>query len=363
MLTLQWELSPPILLHLTPNALVVLSDEGIYRLYDLSSPGDYTQYSLGSEVADLGIVSARAIDDVLVVLTGGLQFVEAKGWHNARISNFTDSGLTEAPHAWALIPPEHSNSGHVEVLFSTGSTVVQLDALERIDQHLSKGPFSHIALSPNGRFYALVTTTGILWVVSSDFARNLSEVDVSQFAPSSEKIRPDRAQLCGDNAVVLSWGGKVVVVGPGGDVLQYDCSPAAIIDGDIDGLRIISSSTSEIVQKVPGACDSMTQLTLRRLSRRLQTRFGASRSSPLRRIGSLRKKVSKGRRGDPQHPPRPRTRSGRLHGSSWAGVGSDMAAKAAQSGTVRSRLPRSVQPQRLCQHGADAESSQCCAVP
>lgn len=251
-LTLQWELSPPVLLHFTSTSLVVLSDEGIYRVYDLSSPGDYTQYTLGSEVADLGIVSAKAVDDVLVVLTGGLQFIEAKGWANARITNMVDSGLTEAPHTWTLIPPEHSNSGHVEVLISTGTSVVQLDALERIDQHLSRGPFSHIAISPNGRFYALITALGMLWVVSSDFARNLSEVDISKFAPSAEKIRPDRVQWCGDNAVVLSWGGKVVVVGPGGDVLQYDYSPAAIIDGDVDGLRILSSSTCEIVQKVPG---------------------------------------------------------------------------------------------------------------
>ncbi|KAL1411169.1 Vacuolar protein sorting-associated protein 16 [Vanrija albida] len=257
--TFTWELSPPILLQFTGTHLVVLSDEGTYRLYDLSSPGEYTQHTLGSEVADLGVVSARAWEDGLVVLTGGLQFVETRGWKGGRVSQLVDSGLSEAPHSWAVIPPEYSASGHVEVLVSTGSTVVTLDALERVDQRISRGPFSHIALSPNGRFLALVTATGMLWVVSSDFARNLSEVDISQFAGSGTDLHglpdrlPERVKWCGDNAVVLSWGGRVVIVGPKGESIQYDHPPAAVIVGEVDSLRIISSATCEVLQKVPDA--------------------------------------------------------------------------------------------------------------
>ncbi|CAK9781051.1 putative vacuole organization and biogenesis-related protein [Cutaneotrichosporon oleaginosum] len=250
--SLNWELSPPILLHFTPSHLVVLSDEGTYRLYDLSSPGDYNQYTLGSEVADLGIVSAHAHDDGLVVLTGGLQFVEARGWKGARVSQMADSGLTEAPRTWTIVPPEQSTSGHVEVCVSTGATIVTLDALERVDQHLSKGPFTHVALSPNGRFYGLVTATGLLWVVSADFARNLSEVEISSIAPEGASL-PDRVEWCGDNAVVLTFGGKVVIVGPGGDSLQYDYPPSVVIKGEVDALRIISSNVCEMLQKVPDA--------------------------------------------------------------------------------------------------------------
>lgn len=197
------------------------------------------------------MVSACAYDDGLVVLTGGLQFVEARGWQGARISQMADSGLVEAPHTWTLVPPEHSTSGHVEVVVSTGSSIVTIDALERVDQHLSRGPFTHVALSPNSRFYGLVTATGLLWVVSADFARNLSEVDISTIAPEGSSV-PDRVEWCGDNAVVLSFGGKVVIVGPGGDSLQYDYPPSVVIKGEVDALRIISSSLCEMLQKVPG---------------------------------------------------------------------------------------------------------------
>ena len=74
-------------------------------------------------------------------------------------------------------------------------------------------------LSPNGRFLALVTTSGQLWVVSSDFARSLSEVDISHLSGEAERL-PDSAEWCGDNAVVIAWGSSVAVVGPNGDTLR-----------------------------------------------------------------------------------------------------------------------------------------------
>lgn len=126
-------------------------------------------------------------------------------------------GLTSPPHAWTIIPPEQSTSGHVEILISGEGTILTLDALERIDQRISKGPFTHILLSPNGRFLALVTAAGLLWVVSSDFARSLSEVEISSLGESG---MPDAAEWCGDNALVMSWGGRVLVIGPSGECLS-----------------------------------------------------------------------------------------------------------------------------------------------
>ena len=154
--------------------------------------------------------------------------------------------MTEPPHSWTIISPEQSTSGHTEILVSTGTTIITLDALDRIDQvrhtfphnrapqlqmneianrqRLSRGPFSHILLSPNGRFLALITASNILWVVSADFQRNMSEVDISTIG-DEDLGRPEKVEWCGDNALVLGWGGKVVVVGPGGDSLRYVPSP------------------------------------------------------------------------------------------------------------------------------------------
>lgn len=86
-------------------------------------------------------------------------------------------------------------------------------------QRLSRGPFTHIVPSPNAKFLALITAAGHLWVVSADFSRNLSDVELATLGEEATGV-PDQVEWCGDNAVVLAWGGLVVVVGPGGESLK-----------------------------------------------------------------------------------------------------------------------------------------------
>ena len=90
----QWDLPPPILIHFTLTHLLVLSDEGTYRLYDLANPLSYAQHTLGAEVNELGIVSAKGHEDGFVVLTGGLQFLDVRGWTGGRISALAQTSLS-----------------------------------------------------------------------------------------------------------------------------------------------------------------------------------------------------------------------------------------------------------------------------
>lgn len=47
----------------------------------------------------------------------------------------------------------------------------------------------------------------------------MSEVDIGGLT-DEDLGRPERMEWCGDNALVLAWGGKVVVVGPEGNSLR-----------------------------------------------------------------------------------------------------------------------------------------------
>lgn len=71
--------------------LAILNEEGVYRLYDLQ--GDYEQYSLGSEAAELGVIDARIHDNGLVALTGSLTLLEVKGWEGARPLTLASPGM------------------------------------------------------------------------------------------------------------------------------------------------------------------------------------------------------------------------------------------------------------------------------
>lgn len=51
--------------------LVLLNEEGVYRLYDLQ--GEYQQFSLGPDAAEAGIIDAKIHENGLVALTSDLR--------------------------------------------------------------------------------------------------------------------------------------------------------------------------------------------------------------------------------------------------------------------------------------------------
>jgi hypothetical protein len=91
-------------MHLTLTHLFVLSDEGVYRLYDLSNPQTYSQHTLGAEISELGLVSAKAHDDGFVVLTGNLQFLEVRGWAGGRAAPLAEAGTSISLRAEISMP-------------------------------------------------------------------------------------------------------------------------------------------------------------------------------------------------------------------------------------------------------------------
>lgn len=71
--------------------LVVLNEEGVYRVYDLQ--GDYSQHSLGSEAQEAGVVEAVIYETGLVALTGNLALIEIKDWEGGRPISLASPGM------------------------------------------------------------------------------------------------------------------------------------------------------------------------------------------------------------------------------------------------------------------------------
>lgn len=117
-----------------------------------------------------------------------------------------------------MIPPDFTISRHVEVLLSVDSTILTVDNLDSVDQRLSRGPFSHMSPSPNGKSLALLTIEGMLWVVSTDFQRNLTEFDTKDVVGAEGDVR--QVEWCGNDAILVTWDTLVLLVGPFGETLQ-----------------------------------------------------------------------------------------------------------------------------------------------
>lgn len=129
--------------------------------------------------------------------------------------------MSEPPASWGIIPPDQTISRHVEVLLSAESTIISVDNLEYIDQRISRGPFTHLSPSPNGKMLALLTFSGVLWVVSTDLHHSRLEFDTSTQSVDG-KVR--QVEWCGNDAILVSWDGLAVMVGPLGDTLKYAIS-------------------------------------------------------------------------------------------------------------------------------------------
>ncbi|KAF8599358.1 vacuolar protein sorting-associated protein 16 [Ceratobasidium sp. AG-I] len=247
--TIPWDQGKVVSLGWTHDErLVALNDEGTYRIYDLA--GTYTQHSLGADAADIGILDARIHEHGLVALTNHLSFLEVKTWTGGKplALALPDPPLDGAPHGWSLVPPDATISRHTEVLVASGNTILSVDALECVDQRVGKGPFLAIAPSPNGKSVALLTSAGLVWVVSADFSKSFAEYDSTDDSPTL----PRQVIWCGNDAVVLSYAtGQLVILGPFGDTIKHYYPGAPHVIGEVDGARVVCVDRCDWIQKVP----------------------------------------------------------------------------------------------------------------
>lgn len=298
--------------------LVTVSSNGFYRLYPISNTSDppdllpYSQHTLGSATEEIGVLDAIIWSDGMVAMRSDLTYVQVKGWPESPLSEFSDQsydpiktsvdgtsgfnqndtfssllssdnqllfhpdrsngkresldsgGLTEKPTAWAVIPPHSSPTGVIQILASRHDSLVVIDPMDSTDQRLSaKGPFSRIVPSPNGKFLALLTGPPspkpyTVWVVSSDFSRELSEFSLVD-QPGQHFLTdgpPTQMVWCGGDSVVIAWEKSLLMIGPFGASIRYTFTDSIYLVTEIDGIRILTLNTCEFLSKVP-SCTSM----------------------------------------------------------------------------------------------------------
>ncbi|KAI9846978.1 MAG: hypothetical protein M1837_003334 [Sclerophora amabilis] len=232
--------------------LLVITEDGAVRCYyDLQ--GDFTQFSLGHGSEEYGVKACRFWSTGFVALLSNNHLISVSRYDEPRprlLAKPPESSI----HSWTLVPPAYTLSRSVEVLLAIEQTIYVVDATECEDRVLQNGPFTHISVSPNGRFVALHTEDGKVWVISSDFQNKLSEYD------SKAKTVPQDVQWCGNNSVVLAWEDEVHMVGPNGAASKYYYDGKVHLVADVDGVRVISNDVCEFLQKVPDAVEEVFKL-------------------------------------------------------------------------------------------------------
>ncbi|KAI8809803.1 Vps16, N-terminal region-domain-containing protein [Cladochytrium replicatum] len=235
--------------------LVCVLEYGSVRVYDIH--GEFLP-----DAKDYGVYDCHIWESGVVALTGNCKLVVVNDLDEPRPRLLSDPGLNQAPSCWTFIPPHLTLSRHIEVYLSVGSTVLVVDASNVGDQQVQHGPFSRMAVSPNGKVLALFTADGRLWVVSSDFQKELAEFSTGSATPplqmtwfvTSEKC------ICAEDSVVMHWEDTLLMVGPFGDWIKYSYDGVVSMVPEVDGVRIISSDKCEFLQKVPDACEKVFKI-------------------------------------------------------------------------------------------------------
>ncbi|OJJ37415.1 hypothetical protein ASPWEDRAFT_108260 [Aspergillus wentii DTO 134E9] len=222
--------------------LLVVTEEGTVRRY-FGLHGDFTSFSLGNGAEEYGVRGCRFWTSGFVALLSNNQLVAVSKYDEPRPKLLAPCPEGEV-FTWSLIPPAYTLSRSVEVLLAVDKTVYLIDPTDAEDKVLQNGPFKHASVSPTGRFVALFTGEGKIWVVSSDFQSKFSEYD-----PKSRTL-PTTVEWCGDDAVILAWEDEIHLVGPNGVATRYFYDGRVHVIPEFDGVRLITNDACEFLHKV-----------------------------------------------------------------------------------------------------------------
>jgi vacuolar protein sorting-associated protein 16 len=215
--------------------------------------GDFHPFSLGHGAEEFGVVACRFWFSGFVALLSNNALVSVSSYDEPRPKAFAKPPEGEL-QSWSLIPPAYTLSRTVEVLLAIDRTIYVVDATECEDRGLSDGPFKHVKVSPNGRFAALFTEDGKVWVVSSDFQNKLSDYD------SKAKTLPKHVEWCGNDSVILAWEDEIHMVAPKGVAVKYFYDGQVHVVPDLDGVRLLTNEMCEFLHKVPDETEEVFKL-------------------------------------------------------------------------------------------------------
>ncbi|GFF26305.1 probable vacuolar protein sorting-associated protein 16 homolog [Aspergillus udagawae] len=241
--------------------LLVITEDGTVRRY-FGLHGDFTSFSLGNShdanliwqgAEEYGVRACKFWNNGFVALLSNNQLIAVSNYDEPRPKLLAPCPEGEVS-SWSLIPPPYTLSRSVEVLLAVDKTIFLIDSTEAEDKVLQNGPFKHASVSPTGRFVALYTAEGQVWVVSSDFQSKHTEYD-----PKS-RVTPRTVDWCGDDAVVIAWEDEIHLIGPNGAAAKYYYDGTVHVIPECDGVLLITNDNCEFLHKVTDVTEAIFRL-------------------------------------------------------------------------------------------------------
>lgn len=198
-----------------------------------------------------------------VILTTTMQFYTLLNFEDPLVVKLKDPQLQTPPTSWTVIEPQvnsrEATSAGVQVLVATQTgTILMVTKKDSYDARLRNGPFTSMSVDPTGKILACYTSSGNIWVVQTDFMRNLSTFEIGRTTPPKQMV------WCGVDSVCCYWEeantNLVLLVGPANTSLKFAYEHPVYLVGEPDGVRVVGDSRCEFLHRVPDAQEAVRRL-------------------------------------------------------------------------------------------------------
>ncbi|CAH1109343.1 unnamed protein product [Psylliodes chrysocephalus] len=234
--------------------LLCIQEDGMVVKHDMFGKYLHT-FSISQKVQDSKVVDAKIFTSPqnftgIAVMTSNFKIFVVNNINDPKtrqLSELPRSGIQ--PTSWAIVSDDKT-----EVLIARS---VELYRLKQDEHHTSAmlepditNKYTSIikmSVSLNAHHLALFTDSGFLWLGSTNLRTKYCEIDCDMV------FRPKHLLWCGNEAVVLYWekDNTFLIVGKHGQKLSYFYDGSVHLVPEIDGIRIISNTQHELLQKVP----------------------------------------------------------------------------------------------------------------
>ncbi|KAK9013191.1 hypothetical protein V6N11_041210 [Hibiscus sabdariffa] len=236
--------------------ICIVQDGTVYR-YNIHAELIEPNVTLGKECFEQNVVECVFWGNGVVCLTeGGLLFC-IPDFKVMSPCQLAETGAEDLPNCMAVIEPKYTVSGNVEVLVGIGDgiLIVDEDGVQRVEGEVVQGPVQKMVVSWDGKYLAIFTHDGRILVTDINFKGVLLEYNCESALP------PEQLAWCGLDSVLLYWDDTpLLMVGPRGDPVHYFYDEPLLLIPECDGVRILSNTSLEFLQRVPDSTVSIFKI-------------------------------------------------------------------------------------------------------
>ncbi|XP_031845297.1 vacuolar protein sorting 16 [Nomia melanderi] len=244
--------------------LLCVQEDGTVHIYDMFGTYQHA-FTMGSEAKDTKVVEAKFFvthsGTGVAVLTSTNQIFLVNNTAEPKLRQISGVPRCGGPiDCWCLVHYDRetrvilSNSEGLFVVQQThqNATYIPFDIL--FTRHTKVSNVVAIAVSGNNRHVALYSDTGHLYMGSIDFKEKYCEHNAN--------IKEALTSLawCGTKAVVCSWNSTVMIVGRTAETIIYTYDGPVHLVTEIDGVRVLSATSHEMIQKVPNVVQKIFRI-------------------------------------------------------------------------------------------------------